>query len=287
MRRLDLELIIGIIAVAIVAVAIFSLVLNYTYMREPEGDWSQWFQLVSSITSLTSMKIDYEKEYNVSGNISLHAIVSNGGLVVFDNMSSNDKLKIIVVEKPIEKEPKAYFINVSGTVVDVRVDGYTLYIYAPRGSIVNIDCNGINSGLLISLNDSRNLHYFMVNIASSGAKIILRDLANTTINLDFTTSGVEALFYYHDSGSGETYSSIDFRLKESGAKIGIVALGYAFNINFEGSMSGARIVVGHESFSATGKWFYVDNDYSLSNKRIDIRLYAEMSGVKLWVKKNK
>ena len=50
-------------------------------------------------------------------------------------------------------------------------------------------------------------------------------------------------------------------------------------------MSGSRIVVDNESFSATSKWFYVSDDYGSSNKRIDIRLYAYMSGVKLWVKR--
>ena len=284
MRQLDLEVVVGAIAIAVIVAAILSLALNYVYPREPSGDWSKWRQLVSSIAGGEIKRIVYEREYDVNGSISLHAIVSNGGLVVFDNKSTSNKLTVVVVEKSVWRESKAYFINVSSSIVDVRVDGYTLYLYVPKGSITSIDCNSANSGLLVNLSDSRSLHYFSVNMVNGGSKILLWGLANTSIGLNSTTSGVEMILYYDQSGN-RTYSSIDARFGESGAKIDVVAPGYAFNISFDSSMSGARIVVDNESFGATGKWFYVSDDYGSSSKRIDIRLYAYMSGVKLWVKR--
>ena len=286
MGRLDLEVIVGTIALAVVVAAILSLALNYVYPRESSRDWSKWRQLVSSIVGGETRKIVYEKEYDINDSISLHAIVSNGGLVVFDNKSTSNKLTVAVVEKLVWEESKTYFINVSSSIVDVRVDGYTLYLYVPKGSITSIYCNSVNSGLLVNLSDSRSLHYFRVNMVNSGAKMLLWDLANTSISLNSTTSGVEIILYY-DQSKYRAYSSIDARLGESGAKIDVVAPDYAFNISFDGSMSGTRIIVDNESFSAAGKWFYVSDDYGSSSKRIDIRLYADMSGVKLWVKRSK
>ncbi len=287
MARIDRELVVGIIAVAIVAVAASSPILvGYMYGYGLKGDLGVWEQLIPRAAGIAPTKVVYEKEYSINSNISLHVIVSNGGLVVLDNASSSNKLKVVVAENPITKSPKAYFINTSGPIVDVRADGYTLYLYTPKNTVINIKCNAMNSGVLVNLSSAEGLGYFRMNMDNSGAEIVLHDLLNANISLTSIQSGAEILLYYKVDADN-VYSPISVNLRNSGIKMYIIAPGYAFNIDFEGGMSGAKIIVDNETFSATNKWFYIDDEYYSSSRKIAVELHADMSGVKLWVEKNK